>query len=102
MTPDELRARCRQFLESLRLDPANLLSDNMASTESLCREMIGVGLERATSGLKVDNTTLRWALKELGPTGTNAEAYIKVAVEHVIWAREEAQRVKDNHDTKKS
>jgi len=63
--------------------------------ESLYREALAAGLEMAVDGLKVDNTTLRWALKELGPTGTNAEAYVKAAVEHVIWCREQATTLKE-------
>lgn len=42
------------------------------------------------SGLRIDNPTLNWALKELGPTDTNAEAYVKAAVEHVIYMRDKA------------
>ena len=48
--------------------------------------------ERETwAGLKVTNDQLRWALKELGPTGTNAEAYIKAAVEYLIDVRAKVQ-----------
>ena len=43
--------------------------------------------QKVWKGLKVTNETLEWALKELGPTGTNAEAYIKAAVEYVIACR---------------
>jgi len=67
----------------------------LAGLESLYREALAAGLEMAVDGLKVDNTTLRWALKELGPTGTNAEAYVKAAVEHVIWCREQATTLKE-------
>lgn len=42
------------------------------------------------SGLRIDNPTLNWALKELGPTDTNAEAYVKAAVKHVIYMRDKA------------
>ena len=38
-------------------------------------------------GLKVTNAQLAWALKELGPPGTNAEAYIKAAVEYLVSIR---------------
>ena len=49
-------------------------------------------VERETwAGLKVTNDQLRWALKELGPTGTNAEAYIKAAVEYLIDVRAKVQ-----------
>lgn len=72
----------------------------MSALESLCREMIVAGLDMATSGLKVSNEKLVWALKELGPTGTNAEACVKAAVEQIIWCRQEAQRVKEGHGTK--
>ena len=96
MTPDELRERCAAFLIA---SPMNIaISEEpecLQALESLCRGMIAAGLEQATSGLKVSNEKLVWALKELGPTGTNAEAYVKAAVEHVIWARQEAQRVKE-------
>jgi predicted nuclease with TOPRIM domain len=44
-------------------------------------------LATAWDGLKVTNEQLCWALKELGPTGTNAEAYVKAAVEYVINKR---------------
>lgn len=51
--------------------------------------------ERARwDGLKVTNAQLEWALKELGPTGTNAEAYIKAAVLHVIFRRQQGEAVK--------
>lgn len=91
MTSDELRARVERFVveECKGRWPA------VSLIESLCREMIAEGLERATEGLKVSNEKLVWALKELGPTDLRCEAYVKAAVEQVIWARAEAQRVKE-------
>lgn len=51
------------------------------------------------SVLKVDNTALRQALNELGPTGTKAEAYVQAAVEHVIYMRDKAHAaLKEGHD----
>lgn len=104
MTPDDIKAQCEQVIEQLMTfdlpateeDGVHLAARNMALLESLCREMLAKGLEMATYGLKVDNTTLRWALKELGPTGTNAEAYAKSAVEQVIWCREQANKIKES------
>lgn len=43
------------------------------------------------SELRVDDTKLRWALNEFGPTRTNAEAYVKAAVEHLIYMRFKAR-----------
>ena len=40
--------------------------------------------------LKVTNEQLGWALRELGPTGNNAEAYIKAAVERFMVMRKHA------------
>jgi hypothetical protein len=48
--------------------------------------------QQVWDGLYVTNEQLVWALKELGPTGTNAEAYIKATVEHVIAVREQAKK----------
>lgn len=101
MTPDKLRARCKTFLTSSPMSiPIEEEPECMSALESLCREMIVAGLDMATSGLKVSNEKLVWALKELGPTGTNAEACVKAAVEQIIWCRQEAQRVKEGHGTK--
>ena len=84
MTPDKLRARVAEFMENNDLHDDgehtcgyshDLLGHNI---ESLCREMIGVGLERAC-------------------------AYYSNQIHHdmddypdkfVKWCREEAQRVK--------
>ncbi len=77
MTNEHIKERCVKFLESLRLDPSNLLSDNMESTESLCREMIATGLERAATHFDESDSDNAWA--------------------YANWCRQEAQRVKENH-----
>lgn len=50
------------------------------------------GLEKAMAGLKVSNEKLQWALDELGPVGDNVGAYLKAAVEYVIWLRAESEK----------
>lgn len=67
MTPDELRARCKGFL-SVNMDKSGRIGRHQEfhiRLESLCREMIAVGLERADemvfgecSGCAVDDFTL--------------------------------------------
>ena len=75
---EEWRSRPVKFDSSLEL---------VNSIAAALREV-----ERETwTGLKVTNDQLRWALKELGPTGTNAEAYIKAAVEYLIDVRAKAK-----------
>jgi hypothetical protein len=54
--------------------------------------------ERVFVGLKVTNEQLEWALKTLGPTGTNAEAYVKATVQYVISCRQQANRNKEVSD----
>ena len=46
MTPDELRERCREFV-SVNCDSGKVVSGISERLESLCREMIAEGLERA-------------------------------------------------------
>ncbi len=82
MTNEQIKARCVQFLERLRIDPSNLLSDNMESTESLCLEMIATGLKRAATHFDESDSDNAWA--------------------YANWCRQEAQRVKENHDTKEA
>ena len=43
------------------------------------------------AGLKVTNEQLQWALKEVGPSGTRAEAYVLAVVEYVIAKRTQAK-----------
>lgn len=72
----------------------------MLTTERNVAEMILLRQQLATArrdvwdGLKVTNDQLSWALKELGPTGTKAEAYIKAAVEYVIWCRAQLKEMR--------
>lgn len=54
MTPEQIKERCVQFLESLRIDPSNLLSDNMAATESLYREAMAEGIQVASIALSAE------------------------------------------------
>ena len=78
MTPDELRERVAEFMENNDLHDDgehtcgyshDLLGHNL---ESLCREMIAAGLERAA-------------------VEVSFHAYAK---DHAIWCRQESQRVK--------
>ena len=78
MTPDELMERCEQFLRdntgNLYIDGNNDPDEeSVALLESLCREMIAEGLERAA-------------------VEVSFHAYAK---DHAIWCRKEAQRVKE-------
>lgn len=43
-------------------------------------------------GLKVSEENIQWALKELGPAGTRAEAYVQAVVEFAIHMRRIAQQ----------
>ena len=65
-------------------------SDHMKEIAAL-KAQLATAKREVWAGLKIDNSTLRWALKELGPTGTNAEAYIKATVEYVIACRDEKE-----------
>jgi hypothetical protein len=81
MTPDELRERCEKALDSIitfdlptNEEAGKRLYDGQAKElESLCREMIAEGLERAA-------------------VEVSFHAYAK---DHAIWCRQEAQRVKE-------
>ena len=46
-------------------------------------------LRETFKGLKVTNEQLVWGLREIGPTGSNADAYIKAAVEHFMVMRKQ-------------
>lgn len=65
-------------------DENNTLKAELAQTKQ--RE---ARLRETFKGLKVTNEQLVWALRELGPTGSNAEAYIKAAVEHFMVMRKQ-------------
>lgn len=90
MTPNELRVRCKQFISVNSAHGRIVLTDGFnARLESLCREMIAEGLRMAevqTRKLTEDiNTTYEDACFQL-----------------LDWLPDEAQRVKENHDTKKA
>ena len=79
MNHDELRGRVERFVveECKGRWPA------VSLIESLCREMIAEGLERVNYEM-------------------NYGKHNRFQSEWAEWCLEEAQRVKDNHDTKKS
>lgn len=77
MTPDELRARCKQFISVNSAHGRIVLTDGFnARLESLCREMISEGLEMAAV--------------EMGDSGNDK------LNGWVDWCRTEAQRVKSD------
>lgn len=80
MTPDELRERCEQFVQQKFMDNNNPLTPHghVLELESLCREMIAAGLERAA------------VMCELMPMATPHN--LAVSIRKVA---EEAQRVKE-------
>ena len=84
MTDDELRARVERFVveECKGRWPA------LSLIESLCREMIGEGLERAKD------------IAVIEPFRTYDPMSYAERIISTIEA--EAQRVEENHDTKKS
>lgn len=80
MTPDELRTRCAAFLIA---SPMNIaISEEpecLHNLESLCREMMGEGLERA--GIRY----AEWI---------NGHEFLETP-RFEDWCRQEAQRVKE-------
>lgn len=80
MTPDELMARCKQFISVNSAHGRIVLTDGFnARLESLCREMIAVGLERAE---------LEYHRYKAGRPSTSNTTYAQ-------WLAAEAQRVKE-------
>ncbi len=94
MTNEQIRGRCEKALESIiTFDlPTNeeagkrLFARQTTELESLCREMMAAGLEMAAG--KADKYPC------------NPEARRGMA-SLADWCRQEAQRVKENHGTKK-
>lgn len=90
MTPDELRERCEKALDSIitfdlptNEEAGKRLYDGQAKElESLCLEMIATGLKRAATHFDESDSDNAWA--------------------YANWCRQEAQRVKENHDTKEA
>lgn len=78
MTPDELKARCDEC--SLEIAREIINTDKTTELESLCREMIAEGLERAAVEFE--------RRKGDRPQSIMEKMYRK-------WCREEAQRVKE-------
>lgn len=87
MTPDELRKRCKQFMQDNDLhDGDERLRKYLGwGLESLCREMIVEGRLRM--------------INEIGDLWDNGDPNNH---EFVGWCRQEAKRVKENHETKKA
>ncbi len=76
MTPDKLRARCAECGNDIAHEIIN--TGETTELESLCREMIAVGLERAA---------VEFESKILG--------YCRDPNDFMDWCQQEAQRVKE-------
>lgn len=97
MTPDELRARCKQFISVNSAHGRIVLTDGFnARLESLCREMIVEGLERSA----VQAETRQGMIIAPGyhiefESGFRCSNY---ALQY--WCRQEAQRVSNLYDVR--
>ena len=87
MTPArkaELEARAAKLYRMICTNDL-ILGDLTEALEHVEREV--------WAGLKVTNEQLQWALKEVGPSGTRAEAYVLAVVEYVIAKRTQAKEM---------
>jgi hypothetical protein len=87
---DAGQARAQQLWESLKCDE-DPVPDIAAALARARAEGRREGLAPILVDLKVSTEKLAWALTELGPTGTNAEAYVRAAVLAVIDCRAKAR-----------
>ena len=93
MTPKEIRARCRQFISDM-YGKEDYPRTEQALVESLCHEMIAVGLERAAVRL------MGWR-EEDPPEDVSIDVWKYFGRERERLAndlRAEAQKLKEPHD----
>lgn len=89
MTPDELKARCKQYYQDNYPDVDAV--HGLPGLESLCREMMAAGIQAVATHIRTQH------LQEFGHArllGCEGELY--------DWCQAEAQRVKENHDAEKA